>query len=864
MAQSAQWIVLKFGGTSVASRTKWDTIAGRVQELVEGGARPLVVCSAISGISDALESVIERAPKDEHAGLVDEIKQRHRELADGLGVDADDLLVEEFEQLERFARGAALTGEVSAALHARIMALGELMSTRLGAAFLRDTGIDVGWCDARELLTSEARTHEPKSRRLLSATCPFESDESLQRRLDDRGASALLTQGFIASDRQQRTVLLGRGGSDTSAAYFAAKLGARKLEIWTDVPGMFTANPRQVSRARLLRQLDYDEAQELATMGASVLHPRCIPPVRTHSIPLELRCTPRPELDGTMVSSDVVDDGGSVKAISAKTGITAISMDTLGMWQEVGFLADVFAIFKRHGLSIDLMATSESNVTVTLDPTANALEPEVLQRLVDDLDEVCSARVVDGCGVVSLVGRDIRSNLSQLSPALKAFEEHKIHLISQAASDLNFSLVVDEGQASKLVAKLHGLLFGEQREDSVFGPRWDELVGTDGPAWFETSWWKARADELCDIARRDGPVFVYDQATLDERAEELTSLSAIDRVFFAMKANPNPTILRRFDGHGLDFECVSPGEIERVDEVFGGVEEGRVLFTPNFASREEYEAGFEAGAMVTLDNLHPLKSWPEVFAGRRVLVRVDPGQGRGHHKYVRTAGPRSKFGVSPGELEELARRADDIDLEVFGLHAHVGSGVRRAGTWSETAVFLESCRDLFDDVRVLNLGGGLGVPQRPGQTPLELREVDEALAAFKQAHPELELWLEPGRFLVSEAGVMLARVTQLKTKGDLRYVGLETGMNSLIRPALYGAHHGIVNLSRLGDEPTDFFEVVGPICESGDVLGHARRLADPREGDVLLVANAGAYGRAMSSRYNLRTPAGEIVLDTVE
>lgn len=261
--------------------------------------------------------------------------------------------------------------------------------------------------------------------------------------------------------------------------------------------------------------------------------------------------------------------------------------------------------------------------------------------------------------------------------------------------------------------------------------------------------------------------------------------------------------------------------------------------------------------MVTLDNLFPLEQWPEVFADQEVLVRIDPGQGRGHHRYVRTAGPRSKFGVSPDELETLADRADEIGLDVVGLHAHVGSGVREPGTWSQTAVFLEECRTYFPNVAVLNLGGGLGVPERPGHQPLELGAVDEALAAFKEVHPDLKLWLEPGRFLVSEAGVLLVRVTQLKAKGQIRYVGVDTGMNSLIRPALYGAHHGIINLSRLDEEPTDFFEVVGPICESGDVLGHSRRLAEPRAGDVLLVANCGAYGRAMSSHYNLRPPAAE-------
>ena len=860
MPERVDWIVLKFGGSSVSSRARWETIAEQIESLIADGKRPVVVCSAVSGISDRLEALIESAPRGEFEPVLASIRQRHLELGEQLEVDASVLLEEELELMERLSLGASLTGEVSPGLHARIMALGELMSTRLGTAFLRRRGVDVGWCDARELLTSKRREHEPVRRRFLSAVCPFDEDEGLQEKLGDRGEAALLTQGFIASDEKGRTVLLGRGGSDTSAAYLAAKLGAGRLEIWTDVPGMFTANPRQIRRARLLRRLDYQEAQELATMGATVLHPRCIPPVRQQGIELVVRCTPHPQWEGTRVAH-IDDEQARVKAISAKKGITAISMDTLGMWQQVGFLADVFVIFKRHGLSIDLVATSESNVTVTLDPMANALEPEVMDRLISDLDEVCTARVVDGCAVVSLVGRKIRSILSGLAPALQVFEEHQIHLMSQAASDLNMSLVVDEGQADRLVQKLHELLFGEQLEDAVFGPRWNALVGEEKSEWSGHMWWHDRASQLCDIAAKQGATFVYDGATLDARADELMALKAVNRVFYAMKANPHPEILRRFASRGLGVECVSPGELERVDDVFEDLEGERILFTPNFAARQEYEAGFESGGWVTLDNLYPLENWPDVFAGRQVLVRIDPGQGRGHHRYVRTAGPRSKFGVSPAELEKLARLAEEIEMEVVGLHAHVGSGVREPGTWSDTAVFLESCRRYFDGVRILNLGGGIGVPERPGQHPLDLQAVDRALCEFKEAHPDLELWLEPGRFLVSEAGVLLARVTQRKDKPNMRYVGVETGMNSLIRPALYGAYHGIVNLSRIDEEPTDFFEVVGPICESGDVLGHARRLAEPAEGDVLLVANAGAYGRAMSSEYNLREPAGEVVLE---
>jgi bifunctional diaminopimelate decarboxylase / aspartate kinase len=152
------------------------------------------------------------------------------------------------------------------------------------------------------------------------------------------------------------------------------------------------------------------------------------------------------------------------------------------------------------------------------------------------------------------------------------------------------------------------------------------------------------------------------------------------------------------------------------------------------------------------------------------------------------------------------------------------------------------------------------VPERAEQPGIDLGRLDTLLQAVRAEYPGLELWMEPGRYLVAGAGVLLARVTQLKSKGDVRYVGVATGMNSLIRPALYGSYHEIVNLTRVDEVATELVNVVGPICESADVLGHDRLLPPTREGDVMLIANAGAYGRAMSSHYNLRDPAPELFI----
>jgi diaminopimelate decarboxylase/aspartate kinase len=216
--------------------------------------------------------------------------------------------------------------------------------------------------------------------------------------------------------------------------------------------------------------------------------------------------------------------------------------------------------------------------------------------------------------------------------------------------------------------------------------------------------------------------------------------------------------------------------------------------------------------------------------------------------------------VAASELPEFIALAKSAKAHIVGLHAHSGSGIRTPDAWPAVARKLAALVGDLPEVRYLDVGGGLGVPEKRGQRVLDLDAVGEALAEVLRYRPELELWIEPGRYLVATAGVILTRVTQRKSKGDVRFVGVDVGMNTLIRPALYGAYHEIVNLTRLGASPAEVVNIVGPICESGDTLGHERPLPRSEEGDVLLIANAGAYGRVMSSDYNLRPPAAERVL----
>jgi bifunctional diaminopimelate decarboxylase / aspartate kinase len=856
------WVVLKFGGTSVSNRANWERIAAVVRARLATGARVMVVHSAITGITDRLEKLLAAALANDYGAAFDAIDARHRQLVADLGLEPSPQLLANLAELRQVAAGIALMGEVSDRVRARVMAMGELMATEIGAGFLQAQELAAHWLDARSMLRSEERRDATERASYLSATCSFAPDPELEQRLDAFGR-VVITQGFIASDAHGATVLLGRGGSDTSAAYLAAKLRAARLEIWTDVPGMFSANPRSTPAARQLRALSYEEAQEIATAGAKVLHPRCILPARQYQIPLYVYATQSPELEGTLVSAAPGNDAAQVKAVCIKKGITLISLDSPGMWHEVGFLSDAFAIFKQCGMSVDLVSTSETTVTVSLDPQANTLDQAALDRLVEGLSKVCRVQVIGPCASVSLVGRNIRAILHQLGDALALFEEQRIYLVSQAANDLNFTFVVDEEQGDRLVEELHELLVAPVRAGGALGPTWDQLMGrtpaasiaVDSPPW----WALRRAELLAQLEARDA-CYVYDTAVVTERATAIRSLPSLGRALYAMKANPHPALLRAAHDAGLGIECVSRGEIEAALTAIPALDPATILYTPNFAPRAEYEWALARGVQVTVDNLYVLSQWPDLFAGRSIFARIDPGSGRGHHQHVRTGGTHSKFGIPAEEADELAHLARAAGAEITGLHAHVGSGIFDVDAWARTAEVLRDVAQRFPHVRVLDLGGGLGVPDRGGKQPFELDKLEQRLAALRRVLGPIELWLEPGRYIVAEAGVLLARVTQLKSKGDVRYVGIATGMNSLIRPALYGAYHEIHNLSRLDEPATELVNIVGPICETGDYLGHDRLLPLTREGDVLLIATAGAYGAAMSSRYNLREPAFEIVL----
>jgi diaminopimelate decarboxylase/aspartate kinase len=476
---SEPWIIMKFGGTSVAGRERWQNIATLVAGRRQLGYRVCVVCSAVAGVTNELTELASDHSPERVSVLID----RHRQLAVALEVDFDDL------QADLESRLASLQAQQEPAipeqLHAQYLSLGEWLSTSLGERFL-SRHFDTAWVDSRDALVTIEEDGVSPSRRWLSGQCRPGADRDLQQRWGSK-PGVIVTQGFIAREKNGDAALLGRGGSDTSAALLAGRLGAQRLEIWTDVPGLFSADPRQVADARLIHKLDYGEALEMAASGARVVHARAIAAVAAENIPLYILDTFRPGLPGTRIGEDTqhspLDDDRSVdsatwegaKAIIDQPDMLVLLLQNLDMRHQIGFLARVFAVFAKHSISVDLVATSETTTTVAFSRSKNHLETSQVARLVSELEPICTVEVFDPCTCINLVGRGVRVSLPRLQKALTWFDDHRLLMLSQSANDLCLSLLVSEKGARELLKLAHQCLIPAEGAEDIYGESWSDL-----------------------------------------------------------------------------------------------------------------------------------------------------------------------------------------------------------------------------------------------------------------------------------------------------------------------------------------------------------------------------------------------------
>jgi diaminopimelate decarboxylase len=372
------------------------------------------------------------------------------------------------------------------------------------------------------------------------------------------------------------------------------------------------------------------------------------------------------------------------------------------------------------------------------------------------------------------------------------------------------------------------------------------------------------------LARAHGtPLFAYDAATVRARVAELRG--RCDVVRYAMKANPNAELLALLRAEGCAIDAVSAGEVERA--LAAGFEPGEIVFTSDVFDRAALECVARRRVRVNLGTLDMLEQYAALGVGREVTLRVNPGFGAGHSAGVTTGGEHSKHGIWHAELEWALARARAAGLAVTGLHVHIGSGARLESLLAAARALRALAPRVGRTLAVISVGGGLPIPYRPGEARIDL---DALAGAWRTVQRELEheldrkltLEVEPGRYLVAEAGVLLTEVRATKRQGTLDYVLVDAGFHNLPRPLLYGAYHEI---SALGVAPSAALVpqvVAGPLCESADVFTQGQGGAlEPRllprlaPGALLCIHDAGAYAASMASNYNGQPFAPEVLVD---
>jgi aspartate kinase len=442
--------VFKFGGSSVAD-ARWirrvvDIVAPRAAEA------PIVVASAMGKTTDRLVEMAghgSRGRLPEAEALLEGIGEHHRAAAGELFdaplheevVGAVEALLSE---LESVVHGLALVRECTPRTFDAILSFGERLSTVVLSAAFRSAGVRSLLLDSRRLITTDDN---------YSAALPdFEAtNATIRAQVHPAPGTVLVLQGFIASTKDGVTTTLGRGGSDFTATIVGAALGADAVEIWTDVNGIMTSDPRVVPTAQTLKEISYAEAAELAFFGAKVVHPFTIEPAIELGIPVWVRNTGAPEHPGTRISGSSEEKG--VRALAAKKDVTVVSVQSYRMLNAHGFLASIFSIFAEARISVDLVATSEVSVSMTLDRTEGL--GAVLQRL----EAFGTVDVETRRGIVCLVGKGLWRDSAVVARVFNTLEDVPLRMISLGSSDTNLSLVVAEEDADRAVRKLHAAFF---------------------------------------------------------------------------------------------------------------------------------------------------------------------------------------------------------------------------------------------------------------------------------------------------------------------------------------------------------------------------------------------------------------------
>ncbi|MBD3197916.1 MAG: diaminopimelate decarboxylase [Candidatus Lokiarchaeota archaeon] len=383
-----------------------------------------------------------------------------------------------------------------------------------------------------------------------------------------------------------------------------------------------------------------------------------------------------------------------------------------------------------------------------------------------------------------------------------------------------------------------------------------------------------------DIANEYGtPIYVTNEQRLRVQYRKIKNMLDMEyknnSVHFAVKSNSNLSIIKILNSEGAEFDCSSTGEVYACFKA--GVKPSQIIYTGNMFTDKDFEFAVENDVLVNLDSISQLKrlskAYKDLEKEKGVLsFRINPEFGAGHHSHTITAGKQLKFGILDTQVIEAYSKAKDLGFDRFGIHQHIGSGILNPWDFEKAAEkYLSIVKELTNKLNIklefVDFGGGLGIPYRPDEDPLDLSIYrDVIIKKFKELVQnedigEPKLIIEPGRYITAESTIILTQINTIKNNTYKMFAGVNAGFNTLIRPTMYGSYHHIISCKINTNDKKLTYDITGPICESGDVLGKERTLPELREGDILAVLDAGAYGFTMSSVYNSRPRPAEILIN---
>ena len=447
-------IVCKFGGTSVKDADAVERVAAIVRQRLK--RKPIVVASAMAGVTNGLleaARVAASGKRQEGLEILSKLREKHLKEAHKLLQPAAEAPVVEtigahFREMSNLLKGLAILGELTPRSLDAIAAFGERLSTLILAAALEERGIPAVLTDARQSMITDASF--TRAAPLFDAIEPAVRQQLLPL---VKAGKVPVYQGFIGSTRDGITTTIGRGGGDYSAAIVGAALDADDIQIWTDVDGIMTTDPRVVPEARRVKVISFDEAAELAYFGAKVLHPATLLPAIAKKIPVHVLNSFKPACEGTLITDEAPPCENPVKAIAYKKGITIVNIASTRMLMAHGFMKKIFEIFDTHRTPVDVVSTSEVSVSLTLDET------HTLWDIVTELRKVGEVKVDGGKAIVCCVGDNLRNIPGVSHLVFSAVSDVNVHMISQGASTINLTFVIDEDRLPQAVRSLHDVFF---------------------------------------------------------------------------------------------------------------------------------------------------------------------------------------------------------------------------------------------------------------------------------------------------------------------------------------------------------------------------------------------------------------------